>query len=139
VSTNNNIVSIVDDEIDITALFKDALCTKMDGVFVLSFNDPASALDHYQKNKQRYALVISDLRMPTMDGLELLKKVKQLNPNVRTMLISAYEFQNNPVFEKHLKEGVINSFMDKPVTINRLCQRVREEFRVYQLRSNYRA
>ena len=138
-STNNNIVSIVDDEIDITALFKDALLTKMDGVLVLSFNDPASALDHYQKNKQRYALVISDLRMPTMDGLELLKKVKQLNPNVRTMLISAYEFQNNPVFEKHLKEGVINSFMDKPVTINRLCQRVREEFRVYQLRSNYRA
>ena len=138
-STNNNIVSIVDDEIDITALFKDALCTKMDGVLVLSFNDPASALDHYQKNKQRYALVISDLRMPTMDGLELLKKVKQLNPNVRTMLISAYEFQNNPVFEKHVKEGVINSFMDKPVTINRLCQRVREEFRVYQLRSNHRA
>jgi DNA-binding NtrC family response regulator len=139
VSTNNNIVSIVDDEIDITALFKDALCTKMDDVLVLSFNDPASALDHYQKNKQRYALVISDLRMPTMDGLELLKKVKQLNPNVRTMLISAYEFQNNPVFEKHLKEGVINPLLDKPVTINRLCQRVREEFRVYQLRSNYRA
>jgi len=139
VSTNNNIVSIVDDEIDITALFKDALCTKMDDVLVLSFNDPASALDHYQKNKQRYALVISDLRMPTMDGLELLKKVKQLNPNVRTMLISAYEFQNNPVFEKLVKEGVINSFMDKPVTINRLCQRVREEFRVYQPRSNHRA
>ena len=51
-STNSNIVSIIDDEIDITALFKDALLTKMDGVLVLSFNDPASALDHYKKNKE---------------------------------------------------------------------------------------
>jgi response regulator RpfG family c-di-GMP phosphodiesterase len=52
------------------------------------------------------------------------------------MLISAYEFQNNPIFEKYLNEGIVNTFMEKPIKIDRLCQRVREEFRVYQLRSN---
>ena len=71
-----------------------------------------------------------------MDGLQLLNKVKKLNPNVRTMLISAYEFQNNPIFEKYLNEGTVNTFMEKPIKIDRLCQRVREEFRVYQLISN---
>jgi response regulator RpfG family c-di-GMP phosphodiesterase len=74
--------------------------------------------------------------MPTMDGLQLLNKVKKLNPNVRTMLISAYEFQNNPIFEKYLNEGIVNTFMEKPIKIDRLCQRVREEFCVYQLMLN---
>jgi DNA-binding NtrC family response regulator len=136
VDTNKKIVSIVDNEIDITVLFEDALRTKMKDFSIVSFNEPADALDHFKKNKDRYALVISDLRMPTMDGLQLLNKVKKLNPYVRTMLISAYEFQNNPIFEKYLNEGIVNTFMEKPIKIDRLCQRVREEFRVYQLRSN---
>ena len=64
--------------------------------------------------------------MPDMDGLALLNKVKELNPMVRTMLVSAYEFQNNPNFEKYLEQGIIDSFMEKPIKINRLCQRVRD-------------
>ena len=79
----------------------------MDGVLVLSFNDPASALDHYKKNKQRYALVISDLRMPIMDGLEVLKKVKQLNPNVRTILMSAYNFEEDELFQTYLFRNLL--------------------------------
>lgn len=74
--TNKKIVSIVDNEIDITVLFQDALCTKMKDFSVVVFNEPADALEHFKKNKEKYALVISDLRMPTMDGLQLLNKVK---------------------------------------------------------------
>jgi response regulator RpfG family c-di-GMP phosphodiesterase len=76
-------------------------------------------------------------RMPAMDGLELLKQVKRLNPTVRTVLISAYEFQNNRIFEKFPKERIINSFLKKTVSIEKLCQRVREEFRVHQLTSRH--
>lgn len=43
---------------------------------VVVFNEPADALEHFKKNKEKYALVISDLRTPTMDGLQLLNKVK---------------------------------------------------------------
>jgi DNA-binding NtrC family response regulator len=130
----NRIVGIVDDEIDITELFQDA-GSNIDGISIVSFNDPTLALEHYIQNKQDYALVISDMRMPLMSGLELLKKVKELNPNVRTMLVSAFDMQDNPDFQKYLKDGVIDTFVEKPITINRLCQEVREEVETYDLDS----
>lgn len=70
-----------------------------------------------------------------MTGLELLKKVKELNPNVRTMLVSALDMQDNPDFQKYLKDGIIDSFLVKPITINRLCQEVRDEVEIYDLGS----
>lgn len=134
-SNNHRIVSIVDDEIDITELFQDALCSNIDGISVVSFNDTTLALEHYAQNIQNYALIISDMRMPLMTGLELLKKVKELNPNVRTMLVSAFDMQDNPDFQKYLKDGIIDSFLEKPISINRLCQEVRDEIETYDLGS----
>ena len=131
-STSKRIVSIVDDELDITRLFRDALTNNIDDASVVTFNDPIIALEHYTKNKQSYALVIADMRMPAVSGLELLKKVKKLNPKVRTILISAYEFQNNPEFEIYLKDGIINSCLQKPIKINRLRQIARNEFGMYE-------
>jgi two-component system response regulator YesN len=93
-STSKRIVSILDDELDITKLFHDALSNNIADASVVTFNDPIIALENYVKNKERYALVIADIRMPAVNGLELLKKVKKLNPLVRTILISAYDFQN---------------------------------------------
>ncbi|MEZ0270018.1 MAG: response regulator [Nitrososphaeraceae archaeon] len=132
-SSSTKIVSIVDDELDITELFHDAVCDSIDGVSVVSFNDPVIALEHFTQNKERYALVISDFRMPNLTGLELLKKVKKFRSNVRTILVSAYEVEYNAVFQRYMQESIIDSFIEKPVTINQSCQRVRDEFQVYQL------
>ena len=132
IATNKKIVSIVDDEIDITVLFENAICADITGISVVSFNDPGIALEHFSKNKHTYALVISDMRMPNMDGLALLNKVKELNPKVRTMLVSAYDFHNNPIFEKYLQKGIIDSFTEKPIKINRLCQKVGDEIQAYR-------
>ena len=84
-STNKRIVSIVDDDIYIAQLFHQALSENIDGISVFSFNDPIMAFEHFTENKENYALVISDLRMPGLNGLELLKKVKDSNPKVRTI------------------------------------------------------
>lgn len=132
-SSSTKIVSIVDDELDITELFSDAVCDSIDGVSVVSFNDPVIALEHFTQNKERYALVISDFRMPNLTGLELLKKVKKLKSSVRTILVSDYEVEYNAVIQRYMQEGIIDSFIEKPVTVNQLCQRVRDEFQVYQL------
>jgi len=117
-------VSIVDDEIDITALFHDALTNKIGDITFVCFNEPAPALEHFIDNKRNYALVISDLRMPGMSGLELLKYARELNPKVRTILMTAYEVEHDPVFQGYMKEGVIDSLIKKPILMNSFCQEV---------------
>ena len=131
--SKNMLVGIVDDDEDITELFHDALCGNIDGIKVVTFNNPVSALEHFTENKENYSLVISGLKMPNLNGLEFLKKIKRLNEKVRTMLISAYDIENDVVFQHYLELGIIDSFIAKPITISRLCQKVRDEFLVYQL------
>ena len=130
---DSRFVSIVDDDIDITELFHEALCENIHGISVVAFNDPIIAFEHFTENKDRYALMISDLRMPGLNGLELLKKVKGANHIVRTILTTAYNYDEDELFQKYIKEGVIDSTIEKPVTLIRLCQRVREEFQNYEL------
>ncbi|MGB5090742.1 MAG: response regulator [Nitrososphaeraceae archaeon] len=126
-SSNDRFVSVVDDDIYITKLFDVALRENIDGISVFSFNDPIMAFQHFTENKENYALVISDLRMPGLNGLELLKKVKTLNPNVRTILMSAYNFEEEELYQEYMLETVINSTIAKPVTMKRLYQIVLEE------------
>ena len=129
-SNNDRIVIVVDDEIYITKLFHEALRQNIDGISVFSFIDPVRAFEHFTGNSENYTLVISDLRMPGLNGLELLKKVKTSNPKVRTILMSAYNFEEEELYQQYMKEGVINSTIEKPVTMNRLYQRVRDQLDV---------
>jgi len=131
-AANEKIVSVVDDDLNTTELFHVALSENIDGISVVSFNDPVIALEHFAANKDAYVLVISDLRMPGLNGLEILKKVKSSNPKVKTILMSAYNFDEDLIFLKYMEEGIIDSSIDKPVTINRLCQKVRDELENYQ-------
>ena len=133
---NIRIVSIVDDELDITQLYQDAIYGHINGISVVCFNNPVTALEHFIENKKDYALVISDLRMPNLNGLDLLSKIKMLNPNVRTILVSAYEVKEDKVFQKYMKDGTIDLFIEKPIPIDWLRQKVREQVEAYEKRTN---
>ena len=123
----SRIVSVVDDDIGTATFFHEALRQNIDGISVFSFIDPVKAFEHFTENKENYALVISDLRMPGLNGLELLKKVKTSNAKVRTILMSAYNFEEEEKFQQYMEQAVINSTIEKPVTMNRLYERVREQ------------
>src|SRR4029453_12842214 len=126
-SSNDRIVSVVDDDVSTATFFHEALRQNIDGVSVFSFIDPIKAFEHFTENKENYTLVISDLRMPGLNGLELLKKVKTSNPKVRTILMSAYNFEEEELYHEYMIETVINSTIAKPITMNRLYQIVRKE------------
>jgi len=49
-----------------------------------------TALEHFAINRDAYVLIISDLRMPSLNGMELIKRIKDVNPFVRTILMTAF-------------------------------------------------
>ncbi len=80
-------IVIVDDEPDILDLLKLILTQKTEHK-VLTTTDPNQALEWCKT--QKADLLISDLRMPEMEGIELLKLIKQFDPNLPFVLITAY-------------------------------------------------
>ena len=78
VSTNDRIVSIIDDELDITELFRDAIGGNIDGMSVVTFNDPVLALEHFTENIQDYTLVISDFKNSKSKWFRTTKEYKKL-------------------------------------------------------------
>jgi len=91
-------VVIVDDDLEITLLFREAL-KGISRVKIFTFTDPVLAFEHFQVNEYAYVLVISDFKMPGLNGMEFLKKIKALNPFVRTILMTAFEIEDKIYFE----------------------------------------
>ena len=109
-------IAVIDDDIDITNLFKDIL--EDDGYIVVAFNDSIEALNHIQKNIEEFGLVISDYRMPKMNGYDLCTKIVDLNHDLKVILISAFDLleRDNSKF----------TFLHKPITISKLVSTVNE-------------
>ena len=123
------LIAIVDDEPDILKLYQDFF-TKIKGISIFTFTDPLMALEHFHMNKNEYVLVISDLRMPNLDGLELVKIIKDLNPLVRTILMTAFAIKDD-LFQEYLKEEIINDILQKPILLPDLYDQVRNQLRIY--------
>ena len=113
-------VAVIDDEADLAYLFKEAL-SQINGVQVFAFIDPLLALEHFKANHQNYRVVISDYRMPSMTGMELLSKIKDVNPAVTRIMLSAFEIQD----ELFKECNCVDKFLQKPVLIVDLINEVR--------------
>lgn len=124
-NTNSRIISVIDDDIDIVTLFYDAL-SSLSGIMIYKFTDPIIALEHIKMNKESYILILSDFRMPGLNGLELAKKTKDINKNIRTILMTAFDIDDK-LFDKHVKEGIINGFLQKPVEIKALFSEISKQ------------
>jgi two-component system, cell cycle response regulator CpdR len=113
-------IAIIDDEPDLACLFKEAL-SQIDRAEVFSFSDPLLALEHFRANHQNYMVIISDYRMPTMTGMELLTKIKNVNSAVTTIMMSAFEIQD----ELFQECKCVDKFLQKPVLMVDLINEVR--------------
>lgn len=124
------LIGIVDDEFDIVQLYRDALIAS--GFSVFAFTNPLIAFEHFKVNKKSYVLIISDLRMPGLDGIGLIKKVKNMNPDIRTILVTAFEVNDN-IFEQYTRENIIDGFLQKPITLRDLVTEVENQLRIHRL------
>ena len=109
-------IAIIDDEVDLVNLFQEAL--EKNGFKVCAFTDPIQAFNSLEKKIHKYGVILSDFRMPKLNGHELCTKLKQLNPELEVILMSAYD----------LMECDTSKFtiVKKPIRIAQLLQIVRD-------------
>jgi len=145
VSVENRMVSIVDDDPDIIMLFHEALdiimlfheaLKSISGITIFTFTDPILALEHFQVNEYAYVLVLSDFKMPGLNGMEFLKKIKELNSFVRTILMTAFQIEDK-VFREYTKKKIINAFLQKPIGIHDLLKEVNTQLHSYEMQKKF--
>ena len=118
-------ILVVDDEKDVQVLFeqrfrKEIREKRYEFVFAFSGEE---ALDYLSKNIQEAVLILSDINMPGMSGLELLGKIKQkyLKPPPVVMMITAYRDDEN--YNMATKLGA-DDFLTKPLDFNLLKEKL---------------
>ena len=119
----NNVILVVDDHEDIADLVKGQLLR--DGYNVHGFYDPLVALDYFEENYKKIALVITDVRMPSMSGIELVSRIKEIKQDVKAILISAFE--RDTIDDEINRYNVkIEEVVQKPFSLNNLAKSVKD-------------
>jgi CheY-like chemotaxis protein len=119
----NGSILVLDDEFDIINPIKQSV-GKI-GLHVYAFTDPFLALEHFRINCKNYNLVISDIRMPGMSGFEFVQKIKEINPAIKVLLMSAFEI-NSGELSAGLGEAKIEGFIQKPISLHGLNNLIQE-------------
>ena len=89
VKNGSKYIMIVDDQPDILDLLQGYLESK--GLKIKTFIGPGIALLSLMTNPKLYSLIITDIRMPEMSGIEFIKEVKKMDKNIKIIFITAYE------------------------------------------------
>lgn len=113
-------ILVVDDEPDIVESLQDLLEAHLGNVKVLTASSGKAGLAILKK--EGVDLVISDFRMPGMDGLEFLTKCWEVAPNTPRILITAYPELDAAV--RAINEAQIQNFLTKPIMPEALMQAV---------------
>jgi DNA-binding response OmpR family regulator len=95
-----------------------------EGFDVYTYNDPLEALSQFRPNF--YDLLLIDINMPQMDGIELSRRILELDTNVKICFITGGE-ANIEVLRELYPTRSIGCYIKKPVTIEQLVKRVNAE------------
>lgn len=117
-------ILIVDDEQDVETLFvqkfrKEIKSKALEIIFAFSGEEALRLLE--DEDSPEVVYVFSDINMPGMTGLELLKKIKSRFSHIQVSMISAYGDRDN--YEKAFKSGA-KGFFSKPVDFDSLKQEI---------------
>lgn len=119
ITLNRSLVMLVDDEIDIVGLFTEIL--QLNGINVRPFTNAEEALREFDQNHSYYKLVISDVRMSPLSGIEFIKKLREIDANIKVILMTAFEIEGS-----QLREMNTDEFFNKPIGMKNLVQIVKK-------------
>lgn len=116
-------VMVVDDDEELSRLFSRLL--QESGFNSMSFTDPLLALKHFKDDPQEYWLVIADLKMPNLNGIDLAKRIRNNSSSVKILLITGF-FDDEYINGDEFKEARISKVLHKPVKLKELVRCVHE-------------
>ena len=120
-------ILVVDDEQDVKTLFEQRFRKEIrEGTIVFAFAfSGEEALRFMENNEHEAVLILSDINMPGMSGLELLQRIKAKyeTPPPIVMMITAYGDQGN--YQEAMRLGA-DDFLTKPVDFSHLKEKLRD-------------
>ena len=127
VSKTNKSITILalDDDFDILSYIRQFLQKHSFKVF--GFTDPLLALEHFKINCNIYDIILSDVRMPGMNGFEFVKMIKEINPKVIVLLMSAFDsgdYENSELSQNNNRTAIVDGFLQKPFTGGELIKSI---------------
>ena len=119
INRDENRLLVVDDE----DLFRNSLVKllTMEGYSVLSASDGNEALGLIKENK--FQLVITDLKMPGMNGMELMQEIQKLSPDTKVVIITAHGEWNT--YLEAMERGAFE-YLNKPINKDDLFYAVKK-------------
>jgi len=114
-------IILVEDEDMVSELTKTIL--ERSGYTVLTASNGKEALDLYEKERDRVALVILDLIMPGMGGEQCLEELRKIDPNVKIVVTSGYPINGAT---KETIKSLASGFVGKPYNVKNILRAVRD-------------
>ncbi|MEO9321444.1 MAG: response regulator [Nitrososphaera sp.] len=116
-------IMVVEDDQDIlTLVIRHLLANHFDAV---GFSDPLKALADFKSDPAKYDVLLTDIRMPGMNGIELAAHVTRLNPMTKIMIMTAHELFPEDL---RLRLPIIShrDILRKPFQLAEVCNRLRK-------------
>ena len=110
----NGTLLIVDDESSLSELLAEYSSTLIDNV--ITAGDGSSALELFKKT-EKIDVILSDIKMPNMDGITFMEEVLKIDPSIIIIFMSGYP--DKKTMSKALKLGAYD-FLEKPFTLDQL-------------------
>jgi CheY-like chemotaxis protein len=119
-------ILVVDDEMDVRLLFEQQFRREIrhgDYTFTFAYSGE-DALQYLQEHASEVILILSDINMPGMTGIELLRRIRQKfsAPPPMIMMITAYGDEEN---RKQAADYGANDFLNKPIDFSNLKERLK--------------
>ncbi len=112
---------IVDDDRDIVHAINYGL--PRNRFLVDAFTNPEEALQSFKSNAKDSRLMLSDIRMPGLSGMQLARKVKEINSDVKVVLMTSFEIRDSE-FSKVFPSTQVEGFVQKPIGIRDLVNKI---------------
>ncbi len=119
--TGTESILIVDDEKATVKVIQRML--EKYGYKVTPMSGSLDALDVFRSGPDMFDLVITDMTMPNLTGIDLIKEIRKITPGFPAILCTGFSDKIN---EKSAKENGINSFIMKPIIMNKMLNIIRE-------------